>query len=118
MWSRKWSIANKKVLTLLKKYGLIYAVDMRDTDKYSYFLNVTFKLKRNPNYKGGHYLARTNSSLGNTYTLGTSKEEMIKQFLDSDVNNNEKTRDMVEVVEITKCFEDRTPKGRFHKDNY
>ena len=107
MWSRKWSIANKKVLTLLKKYGLIYAVDMRDTDKYSYFLNVTFKLKRNPNY-----------SLGNTYPLGTSKEEMIKQFLDSDVNNNEKTRDMVEVVEITKCFEDRTPKGRFHKDNY
>ena len=25
---------------------------------------------------------------------------------------------MIEVVEITKCFEDRSPKGRFHKDNY
>ena len=43
---------------------------------------------------------------------------MIDQFLASDVNNTTKYGDIIQVVEIDKCFEDRSPKGRFHRDNY
>ena len=91
---------------------------MRDTENYIYFWNVTFKVKKNPNYTGNHYLAGVNSVMGNTYPLGTTKEEMIEQFLEQDVNTTTKHKDILQVVEISKCFEDRSPKGRFHKDNY
>ena len=91
---------------------------MRDTENYIYFWNVTFKVKRNPNYTGNHYLADVNHVLGNTFPLETTREEMIEQFNEQEVNMTHKHKDMIEVVEITKCFEDRSPKGRFHKDNY
>ena len=91
---------------------------MRDTTEYINFLNVTFKVKRNPNYTGNHYLADVNSVLGNTYPLGTTEQEMIDQYHASQVNNTTTHGDIVQVVEIAKCFEDRSPKGRFHKDNY
>ncbi len=86
--------------------------------EYINFLNVTFKVERNPNYKGNHYLATCNSIMGNTFPLGTTKQEMTSQFLEQQVNNTTKYGDILQVVEITKCFEDRSPKGRFHKDNY
>tara|TARA_Y100000034_G_scaffold8760_1_gene9432 strand:+ start:117 stop:407 length:291 start_codon:yes stop_codon:yes gene_type:complete len=91
---------------------------MRDTENYIYFWNVTYKVKKNPNYTGNHYLATCNSIMGNTYPLETTREEMVDQFLASDVNNTTKHGDIIQVVEIAKCFEDRSPKGRFHKDNY
>ena len=91
---------------------------MRDTTKYLNFLNVTFKVKRNPNYTGNHYLADVNSVLGNTYPLGTTEQEMIDQFHAEAVNSTTTHGDIHRVVEIEKCFEDRSPKGRFHKDNY
>jgi len=91
---------------------------MRDTENYIYFWNVTFKVKKNPTYTGNHYLATCDSIMGNTYSLETTKQEMIDQFLEQEVNTTHKYKDMIEVVEITKCFEDRSPKGRFHKDNY
>ncbi|ASF00429.1 hypothetical protein [uncultured virus] len=56
--------------------------------------------------------------MGNTFPLGTTKQEMIEQFLEQDVNTTTKHKDILQVVEISKCFEDRSPKGRFHKDNY
>ena len=40
---------------------------MRDTKEYIHFLNVTFKVKRNPNYTGNHYLADVDSVMGNTF---------------------------------------------------
>ena len=91
---------------------------MRDNKEYIHFLNATFKVKRNPNYTGNHYLATCNSIMGNTYPLDTTKQEMTDQFLAQQVNNTTKYGDILQVVEITKCFEDRSPKGRFHKDNY
>ena len=91
---------------------------MRDTENYIYFWNVTFKVKRNPNYTGNHFLARCNKVMGNTYSLETTKQEMIDQYLAQEVNDTTTHGDIVQVVEITKCFEDRSPKGRFHKDNY
>ena len=86
--------------------------------EYTNNLNVTFKVKRNPNYKGNHYLATCNSNMGNTFPLGTTKQEMTNQFLEQQVNNTTKYKDIIQVVEIAKCFEDRSLKGRFHKDNY
>ena len=86
--------------------------------EYTNNLNVTFKVKRNPNYKGNHYLATCNSIMGNTFPLGTTKQEMTNQFLEQQVNNTTKYKDIIQVVEIAKCFEDRSLKGRFHKDNY
>ncbi len=91
---------------------------MRDTTEYIHFLNVTFKVKRNPNYTGNHYLADVNSVLGNTYPLGTTEQAMIDQYHSRPVNNTTTHGDIHPVVEIEKCFEDRSPKGRFHKDNY
>ena len=91
---------------------------MRDTENYIYFWNVTFKVERNPNYTGNHFLARCNKVMGNTYSLETTKQEMIDQYHASQVNDTTTHGDIVQVVEIDKCFEDRSPKGRFHKDNY
>ena len=91
---------------------------MRDTENYIYFLNATFKVEKNPTYTGNHELARTSRIMGNTFPLGTTEQEMVEQFLDKEVNNTTKYGDIIQVVEIAKCFEDRSPKGRFHKDNY
>ena len=104
-------------LAILGEPAILFPV-MRDTTKYLNFLNVTFKVKRNPNYTGNHYLATCNSIMGNTFPLGTTKQEMTDQFLAQEVNNTTKYGDILQVVEIEKCFEDRSPKGRFHKDNY
>ena len=87
------------------------------------FLNVTFKVKRNPNYTGKHYLATVNSVMGNTFPLGTTEDEMTREFLGEtvvkDISGKTWTKgEMLEVVEIEKCFEDSCDKGRFHKDNY
>ena len=96
---------------------------MRDTTEYLNFLNVTFKVKRNPNYTGNHYLADVNSVMGNTFPLGTTEQEMIDEFhaelVNIDMDGKTWTKgEMIQVVSIEKCFEDRSPKGRFHKDNY
>jgi hypothetical protein len=56
--------------------------------------------------------------MGNTYPLGTTEQEMIDQYHAKAVNNTTTNGDIHRVVEIEKCFEDRSPKGRFHKDNY
>ena len=103
MWSRKWSITCKKVLTLLKKYGLIYGV-MRDKKT---FLNATFKVEKNPTYTGNHCLARVNRVLSNTYPLGTTEQEMIEQYhnsvvLEKDLNGNKVLAgDIHRVVEVS-----------------
>ena len=47
-------------------------------------------MKKHPNYKGNHYLARVNSVMGNTYPLETTKEEMIEQFNEQEVNMTHK----------------------------
>lgn len=95
---------------------------MRDKKEYIHFLNVTFKVKRNPEYTGNHDLARCNGVL-TTFPLNTTKADMIKKFhaeiVGKDINGKTWTKgEIVQVVEIEKCFEDRSPKGRFHKDNY
>lgn len=84
---------------------------MRDTTNYLNFLNVTFKVERNPNYTGNHYLAKVNSVLGNTYPLGTTEQEMIDLYHAEAVNSTTTNGDIHRVVKIEKCFEDRTPKG-------
>jgi len=43
---------------------------------------------------------------------------MIDQYHASQVNSTTTAGDIHQVVEITKCFKDKSPKGRFHKDNY
>ena len=75
------------------------------------FLNVTFKVKRNPNYKGNHYLATCNSIMGNTFPLGTTEPEMIREFLAETVVKDMQGKTwtkgaMIEVERIEKCFED------------
>ena len=101
---------------------IIYLVSERKNNmnktEYLNFLNVTFKVKRNPTYTGNHYLAGVNHVMGNTYPLGTTEQEMIEQYHAKAVNNTTTNGDIHRVVEIEKCFEDRSPKGRFHKDNY
>ena len=80
---------------------------MRDTENYIYFWNVTFKVKRNPNYTGNHYLARVNSVLGNTYPLGTTEQEMIDKYhnsvvLEKDIDGNKVLAgDIHRVVEVS-----------------
>ena len=90
---------------------------MRDTTKTKKFLNVVFNVKRHPAYKGGHELAGFDR-IHTTFSLGTTEQEMTDEFLAQEVNNTTKYGDILQVVEIEKCFEDRSPKGRFHKDNY
>ena len=75
------------------------------------FLNVTFKVQRHPDYTGNHYLATCNSIMGNTFPLGTTKQEMIDEFhaevVNKDIHGKTWTKgEMIQVVEITKCFED------------
>ena len=75
------------------------------------FLNVTFKVKRNPNYTGKHYLATVNSVMGNTFPLGTTEPEMIREFLAETVVKDMQGKtwtkgEMIEVERIEKCFED------------
>ena len=75
------------------------------------FLNVTFKVQRHPDYTGNHYLATCNSIMGNTFPLGTTKQEMTDEFLSEivvkDMEGKTWTKgEMIQVVEITKCFED------------
>ena len=56
--------------------------------------------------------------MGNTYPLGTTEQEMIDQYHAEAVDSTTTNGDIHRVVEIEKCFEDKSPKGRFHKDNY
>ena len=75
------------------------------------FLNVTFKVQRHPDYTGNHYLASCNSIMGNTFPLGTTKQEMTDEFLAETVVKDMEGKtwtkgEMIQVVEITKCFED------------
>lgn len=94
---------------------------MRDPNR-TYFLNATFKVKRNPNYTGNHSSARDNSVKGNTFDLGTSEQDMIREFLaevvGKDINGKTWTKGEIIQVESVESFEDSSPKSRFHKDNY
>ena len=81
---------------------------MREKKK---FLNVTFKVKRHPEYTGNHYLATVNNVMGNTFPLGTIESEMIREFLAetvvTDIQGKTWTKgEMIQVVSIEKCFED------------
>ncbi len=100
------------------RLSLVSERNNNEMKEYIKFLNVTFKVEKNPTYTGNHYLAGVNHVMGNTYPLGTTEQEMIDQFHASQVNNTTTHGDIHRVVEITKCFEDMSPKGRFHKDNY
>ena len=97
---------------------------MRDTENYVYFLNTTFKVEKNPTYTGNHFMARVSRVMGNTYPLGTTEQEMIDQYhnkvvLYKDLDGKTvRAGDIHRVVKIDNCFEDRSPKGRFHRDNY
>ena len=98
----------KKVLTLRQKSARLFEV-MREEKKK--FLNVTFKVKRHPDYTGNHYLATVNSVMGNTFPLGTIESEMIREFLAetvvTDIQGKTWTKgEMIEVERIEKCFED------------
>ena len=83
---------------------------MRDTmkTKTNKFLNVVFNVKRNPEYKGNHELARTDR-IHTTFPLGTTEEEMISEFHAELVNiSNGKTwtkGEMIRVVSIAECYE-------------
>jgi hypothetical protein len=99
---------------------------MRDTNR-EYFLNVTFNVKRNPEYKGDHELARIplhkTSGIKTTFSLDTTEQEMIDEFhaelVNIDIDGKTWLKgEMIQVVSIEKCFEDSSPKSRFHKDNY
>ena len=108
-------------MTFKGKSVILFEV-MRDKNKI-YFLNVTFKVKRNPEYTGNHYLATCNSIMGNTFPLGTSEQDMIREFLAEvvvkDIDGKTWTKgEIIQVERIEKCFEDSSEKGRFHKDNY
>ena len=75
------------------------------------FLNVTFKVNRHPDYTGNHYLATCNSIMGNTFPLGTTEPEMIREFLAETVVKDMQGKtwtkgEMIEVERIEKCFED------------
>ena len=75
------------------------------------FLNVTFKVEKNPTYTGNHFSARVNRVKGCTFPLGTTEQEMIDQFhaerVNIDINGKTWTKgEMIQVVSIEKCFED------------
>ena len=75
------------------------------------FLNVVFNVKRNPEYKGNHQLADFDA-VHTTFSLGTTKQEMIDQFLAEivvkDIHGKTWIKgEMIQVVSIEKCFEDR-----------
>ena len=53
---------------------------MRNKMKTIEFLNVTFKIKRNPEFKGNHQLCESSHLGGNTFDLGTTEAEMITEI--------------------------------------
>ncbi len=73
------------------------------------FLNVVFKIERNPEYKGNHTLAGCNG-VHTTFPLGTTEADMIKKFhaeIVGKINGKTWTKgEMIQVVSIEKCFED------------
>jgi len=102
--------SNKKGLTFTTKPVRLFPVmrDMTKTEKK--FLNVVFNVKRNPEYKGNHELARF-SGIHTTFPLGTSEPEMIREFLAEtvvkDIEGKTWTKgEMIQVVSIERCFED------------
>ena len=97
----------KIVLDFIEKPAILFEV-MREKKR---FLNVTFKVKRHPDYTGNHQLASDDHIMGNTFPLGTTKQEMTDEFLAEivvrDIEGKTWTKgEMIEVIEITKCFED------------
>ena len=76
------------------------------------FLNVTFKVEKNPAYTGNHCKARINRVSGCTYPLGTTEQEMIERYhnrvvLEKDIDGNKVLAgDIHRVVEIVRCYED------------
>jgi len=74
------------------------------------FLNATIKVKRNPEYKGNHEIARTDNFRGCTYPLGTTEQEMIDEFHGQKIGIIKgKTWLMGEMVRVERveCFEDK-----------
>ena len=103
----------KKKLAILRISAILFPVsernitEMKNKDK---FLNVVFNVKRNPEYKGNHELARFNG-IHTTFPLGTTEQEMIDQFLAETVVKDIHGKtwikgEMIQVVSIEKCFED------------
>ena len=97
----------KIVLDFIEKPAILFEV-MREKKR---FLNVTFKVQRHPDYTGNHELASFDHIMGNTFPLGTTKQEMTDEFLAEvvvrDIEGKTWTKgEMIEVIEITKCFED------------
>ena len=72
---------------------------MRNKMKTIEFLNVTFKIKRNPEFKGNHQLCECSHLGGNTFDLGTTEAEMITEI--------ENDKPQIKVVEVSKIFVDR-----------
>ena len=76
------------------------------------FLNVTFKVKKNPAYTGNHCLSRVTHVSSCTYPLGTTKQDMIDQYhksvvLEKDLEGNKVLAgDIHRVYEIARCYED------------
>ena len=75
------------------------------------FLNVTFKVKRHPDYTGNHQLAGFDHIMGCTFPLGTTEPEMVREFLAETVGKDMQGKtwtkgEMIQVVKIEKCFED------------
>ena len=85
---------------------------MRNMSETKKFLNVEFKVEKNPAYTGNHYLARVNRVGNNTYPLGTTEQEMIDQYhneivLQKDIDGKTvRVSDIHRVVEIARCYED------------
>ena len=112
-------------MTFQLKYDTIYPVSernidfkvMRDTDKYVYFWNVVFDTRRNPNFTGKHVNANVNR-IHTTFSIETKQEDMIELFKAQTFNEKWKNGDVHEILGIHNIFEDRSEKGRFHKDNY
>ena len=73
------------------------------------FLNVVFNVKRNPEYKGNHELARTDR-IHTTFPLGTTEQDMIDEFHAELVNISNGKRwlkgEIIQVTSIDNCFED------------
>ena len=74
-------------------------IEMKNRMRTIEFLNVTFKIKRNPEFKGNHQLCGCSHLGGNTFDLGTTEAEMISEI--------ENDKPQIKVVEISKMFVDR-----------
>ncbi len=95
-------------MTFIQKPVRLFEV-MREEKKK--FLNVTFKVKRHPDYTGNHQLAEFDHIGGCTFPLGTTEPEMIREFLAETVVKDMEGKtwtkgEMIQVVSIEKCFED------------